>query len=361
MTAFLALIATATAADLNGSRVFYNGAISGYNFRIPAIVQAEDKTLVAFAEARHGGDSSVDHIAFSRSTDSGMTWSNVTFAAGATDSPAVRKACAADITACRVGNPAAVYDAFKKRIIVIFAIRGFQGGEDAIGMGMVTSSDSGMTFSKIIDLSVTFGAANASMPGPGTALQLRGSGKHAGRLLLVSHHGAYQRDYVTYSDDHGTSWKTINQTFPHMDEAALTQLPNGSVLLNMRHTSSPKTGRAIALSRDDGQTFTNISYDSTLESPVCQASIVSFDGATYFSNPASTHGRNHLTIRKSVDNAATWSGGSLLVQEGNSAGYSCLVRGMLPPKKGEPGPVGGILYEDTKGGISFARFPLAMK
>ena len=77
--------------------------------------------------------------------------------------------------------------------------------------------------------------------------------------------------------------------------------------------------------------------------------------------PREASSRSHLTIRKSIDNAATWGGGSLLVQAGGSAGYSCLVRGMLPAKPDEPGPVGGILYEDTKSGISFARFPLAMK
>ena len=113
-----------------------------------------------------------------------------------------------------------------------------------------------------------------------------------------------------------------------MDEAALTQLPNGSVLLNSRHTASPKEGRAVAVSNDGGDTFGPLGYDKTLISPVCQASIVSFDNATYFSNPASTKGRNHLTIRKSTDNAHTWTS-ELLVEAGSSAGYSCLVKGAI--------------------------------
>ena len=84
----------------------------------------------------------------------------------------------------------------------------------------------------------------------------------SGRLLAVSHHGAYVHDFVTYSDTDGRTWKTIPQTFPKMDEvfaallilqliitlhtssltcvleAQMTQLPNGSVLLNMRHQVS---------------------------------------------------------------------------------------------------------------------------
>eukprot|EP01050_Picozoa_sp_SAG11_P043618 SAG11_NODE_20747_length_439_cov_0.608824_2_plen_107_part_01 len=87
-------------------------------------------------------------------------------------------------------------------------------------------------------------------------------------------------------------------------------------------------GAGTARSTDGGNTFGSIQFDKTLISPVCQASIVSFDNATYFSNPASTKGRNHLTIRKSLDNAKTWTS-ELLVEAGNSAGYSCLVKGAI--------------------------------
>ena len=99
-----------------------------------------------------------------------------------------------------------------------------------------------------------------------------------------------------------------------------------------------------------------VSYDAALISPVCQASIVSFGNATYFSNPASTSGRNHLSIRKSSDSAASWTS-QLLVQAGASAGYSCLVKGAL---HGQPDS-GGLLYEAADGTIKFARFPLSFE
>ena len=350
-------VGASTPMDLNGTRVFYDGLARVANYRIPAIVQTADHTLVAFAEARHGGDSSASRVAIRSSTDGGATWSDVIFAAGSTNSSAARKACTADCTKCRASNPAVVYDTIRERIVMIVALRGFGAGEDAIGNGLATSSDAGRTWSPVHDLSADWGAANASSPGPGTALQLT-SGKHAGRLLVASHHGAYQRDYVSLSDDGGATWRTVNQSFPKMDEAALTQLPNGSVLLNMRHRhGNPERGRAVAVSLDDGETYGPIGFDTTLVSPVCQASIVSFDGSTYFSNPASTTKRDHITIRKSTDSAATWSS-SLLVEEAASAGYSCLVKGKLPPLPAETHPMGGLLYEATGGVISFARFPL---
>ena len=128
-----------------------------------------------------------------------------------------------------------------------------------------------------------------------------------------------------------------------------------------------------ARSTDGGDTFGPIEFDKTLISPVCQASIVSFDNATYFSNPASTKGRNHLTIRKSTDNAHTWTS-ELLVEAGSSAGYSCLVKGAIQKanshaQQGEPATPslggdgngeGGILYEAVGGTINFAIFPLSL-
>jgi sialidase-1 len=139
-----------------------------------------------------------------------------------------------------------------------------------------------------------------------------------------------------------------------MDEAALTQLANGSVLLNMRHRSSPSVGRGVARSNDGGETWSAITYDKVLISPVCQASIVSFDGATYFSNPASTRSRSHLTVRRSTDDAVTWSD-ETLVQAGASAGYSCLVKGALANRRG------GIVYEGLgEGTIVFSTFPLQL-
>jgi sialidase-1 len=351
--------------DLNGTIVFAAGLGGVANYRIPAIVQTGGKqqpTLVAFAEARDGGDSSASRIAVRASTDTGATWSAVTFAAGSLNSSAACAACAKDnFTSCRVGNPAAVWDSAAAEVVLAYVVRGFGAGEDPIGNGISRSAD-GKAWGKPTDVSAGFMGVqtpHAGMPGPGTALQLD-SGPKKGRLLVPSHHGAYEYDTVTVSDDSGKTWRTIAQTFPKMDESALTQLPNGSVMLNMRHSHDAKTvGRGVAISNDGGDTFGPISFDSRLETPVCQGSIVSFGGATYFSNPASSSGRNHLTIRKSVDNTATW-GKSLLIEAGSSAGYSCLVKGAIQEGGGKASTNGGLLYEAVGGTIKFVRFPLAL-
>ena len=333
-----------TPAPLAGVTVFAPNMEKGVAcYRIPSIIQTKSGVLLAFAEARFGscGDSAVHEISLRRSLDGGTTWTAPRSAVGN--------------ATYLVGNPTAVALSNGDAMLIYVKHSPKCEGDCGTGNGLVVSSDDGLTWSAPHDLSAQWGNASGSLPGPGTALQLASETESStgGRILVPSHHEAYQRDYVSYSDDGGGSWQTIAQDFPKMDEAAMTQLPNGSVLLNMRYQGE---GRGVARSEDGGLTFGPVVFDKTLISPVCQASIVSFRGVTYFSNPASTTGRDHTTIRRSTDNAVTWSS-ELLVEAASSAGYSCLVKGaLLKPKAG--GGEGGILYEAVSSTIKFSRFPL---
>ena len=167
----------------------------------------------------------------------------------------------------------------------------------------------------------------------------------------------YAYDYVTLSDDGGASWRTVNNRhrFPRMDEAVLTQLPNGSVLLNMRHKASLERGRAIAVSHDGGETFGPIAYDA----------------AARVTRLPSVHGQlrwRHLLLRphdpqptesplEHRHQAVTWESSWPITDGGATWGYSCLVKG---PLNGDA-ESGGIVYEAHDASIKFARFPLAME
>ena len=335
----LSLIIASTTADVNRTATVFQPNLANIAcYRIPSILQIES-VLISFAEARKGScsDNAAYAIAVRRSTDGGATWSNVSFIG----SPSYM-----------VGNPASV--ALQDgRAALIFVRHGPKcTGDCGIGNGIVFSSDQGLSWSTPVDLSDDFGVAKGALPGPGTALQ-----STSGRIMVISHLGAYQNDFISRSDDLGQTFTTNKQRFPQMDEAALTQLSNGSILLNMRHRSAPQLGRGIAISHDDGATFSAITYDAKLISPVCQASIVSFNGSTYFSNPADIHARDKITIRKSTDNTKTW-GASLLVHAGATFGYSCLVKGELVVGQKFQG---GILFESSDQTIAFARFNLSLK
>ena len=257
-------------------------------------------------------------------------------------------------------------------------------------------------WSKPSDVSKGFGAASGSLPGPGTALEASG-----GRVWVISHHGAYQRDYLSYSDDHGMTWATSDSTFPHMDEAAITELPDGELLVNMRHTASPAKGRAISRSTDGGMTWSPISYDPALISPVCQGSIVSFNNATVslcgggrcicretptdstrrrhsstfripllesavitfpFARALTTHGpgSHRFSSKQALPRAYVllYAGQKILSQTQvltltltppSHKQYSCLAKGEVGRGSGK----GGLLFEGEVGGtIMFGTFPL---
>ena len=73
------ILLDATAATTYGSKIFYAGDGTGANYyRIPAMLTLDSGTVVASIDARYGGThdarSNID-IAFSRSTNGGVTWS----------------------------------------------------------------------------------------------------------------------------------------------------------------------------------------------------------------------------------------------------------------------------------------------
>lgn len=326
-------------ANVGAGRVFSPGDRGISCFRIPAALRTVKGSLLAFAEARHGGcgDGSVHEIALRRSVDHGETWGDVVFVVG--DSKNF------------VGNPYPIAMLSGEVALVYVNHSKGHGADLGSGTGVVFSSDDGVTWSQPSDISTGFGKAAGSLPGPGAGVELADSK----RLLVVSHHGAYVDDYISYSDDAGKSWTTVAQAFPKMDEATLADLGDGNVLLNMRHREEKTKGRAVARSSDGGSTWSNITFDRALIGPVCQGSLAAFNGSVYFSNPASPSSRSHLTVRRSGDGGLTWPS-KLEIQAGGSAGYSSLVQGSVGDAQH-----GGILYESTSPGcIDFATFPLAL-
>ena len=87
--------------------VFHNGT-DGYNiFRIPAIIRATNGDLLAFCEAREGGDASAIDLVMKRSSDEGRTWGELRVVQDKED---FRDLFGAQPPAITVGNPAPVVD-----------------------------------------------------------------------------------------------------------------------------------------------------------------------------------------------------------------------------------------------------------
>ena len=141
-------------------------------------------------------------------------------------------------------------------------------------------------------------------------------------------------------------------------EAQVAELPDGSLMLNMRDNRGG--ARSVAVTRDLGRTWEeHPSSRKALIEPVCMASLISVraeDNVTgkdllLFSNPESTRARNRMTIKASLDGGLTWSPEhSVLLDEGTGWGYSCL--SMID------GETVGILYESSVAHMTFQAIPL---
>ncbi|MEX0938696.1 MAG: sulfatase-like hydrolase/transferase [Pirellulales bacterium] len=343
--------------DPVASVVFASGTEDYHTYRIPALIATREETLLAFCEGRKSSRS--DHgnldLLLRRSTDGGKTWQ-----------PARLVYEEGGDAAVTIGNPCPVIDESTGRIWLPFC-----RNNDHV---LVTySDDDGQTWSQPREITASVKPEGWSWyaTGPGVGIQMQ-HGEHAGRLVIPCDHREQvdgrdvKMSHVFYSDDGGQSWKVGQSVAPHTDECQVVELSDGRLMINMRNYWAREGGvpqrggmRAVAVSDDGGQTWSELRFDETLIEPVCQASLIRLppvEGAAgdrlLFSNPASTSTRHRLTVRLSRNAGETWPV-SRLLHEGTSA-YSCLA--VLPD-----GSI-GCLYEggdeNAYEKIIFKRFSL---
>jgi len=339
-----------TAAPVT-TTVFTSGQ-GGFNtYRIPAIVQARNGWLLAFAEGRTNPvlDSGKVELVLRRSIDDGRTWSKL-------------QVVASDSTNF-VGNPSPVVDQKTGRVVVLLMHKSGQDTEAQIDAGqgvdtsrveLVTSSDNGVTWGPVRDIT-----ASVKRPdwrwfavGPGHGIQLT-SGPHAGRLLACADHtdtSGNEGDNLLLSDDGGGTWKLAAVDTPgggpvQPDECTSAQQPDGTIVFSSRNQSgSAQWNRLQTTSSTAGASFAApFAQQAGLLTPVVEGSLLQAPGTTgplLFSAPSDPSDRRNLAVRSSTDGGATWSGGTTITA--GPAGYSDLV--------GVPGGRIGVLYET---GVNF--------
>lgn len=366
----------AEASEFPTVTVFEAGREGYPGYRIPAIVRAANGDLLAFCEARQGGDASEIDLVMKRSSDDGATWSALQVVQESDD---FRELLGENPPEVTIGNPAPVVDLLDPenpgRIWLPFTLENDR-------VFVVHSDDHGATWSERREITkdVKLPEWGWYATGPVHSIQIM-NGPHRGRLVIPCDHrlgddGADRGEngvHVVLSDDHGKTWRlgAIDDTYAdglNSNETTVVELSDGTLYFNTRDQKGDAPGtRGEAWSKDGGETLESRDPKWTafrpqvgkaMDPPVVQCALWRMeDGRVLFSGPddsgPSGKGRSDLRLRISEDETESWRDGAL-VHVGPAA-YSDLV---------EVGDGVGVIFEngspDQKSAyqrISFARVP----
>ncbi|MCU0795981.1 MAG: exo-alpha-sialidase [Akkermansiaceae bacterium] len=302
--------------NLVETTVFAN-VVDGYPvFRIPAVVRANDGTLLAFCEGRAGiSDGGNIDLVLKRSTDNGLTWGPLILVH--------EEGGTAPIT---IGNPAPVVDRTTGHIHLLFC-------RENDTVFHTVSTDNGLTWAQRKEITANVKSAGWGWyaTGPVHGVQLK-RGNQAGRLVIPANHriGAAGSDsgsfgsQILYSDDHGVTWR-MDATFEASNGAAPNEttlvelMPaagGGSrIYINSRDYGSDPGNRSQAWSEDGGTSYTG-PFDGNphFVTPVCQGSLLRYSSIdegddvsrVIFASPNGS-ARSNGSIWISTDEAVTWS------------------------------------------------------
>lgn len=338
------------------------------SFRIPGLVTTNKGTLLGVYDVRY--NSSVDlqeyvDVGLSRSTDGGKSWEKMRLPLSFGEYGGLPKAQNG------VGDPSILVDTQTNTVWVVAAWTHGMGNQRAWwsshpGMDinhtaqlvLAKSTDDGKTWSKPINITeqVKDPSWYFLLQGPG-----RGITMSDGTLVFPTQFIDSTRipnAGIMYSKDRGKTWKMHHLARTNTTEAQVAEIEPGVLMLNMRDNRG--VSRAVALTKDLGKTWTeHPSSRKALQEPVCMASLIHVDAKDnvlnkdllLFSNPDTTKGRNHITIKASLDKGLTWlPEHQIMLDEAEGWGYSCLT--MIDKE------TIGILYESSVAHMTFQSIKL---
>lgn len=332
-------------------------------FRIPGMVTTNKGTLLGVYDIRY--NNSVDlqekvDIGVSRSTDKGQSWEPMRVAMTFKENGGLPHGQNG------VGDPSILVDEKTNTVWIVAAWTHGMGNDRAWWNSMpgmtpdetaqlmlVKSEDDGKTWSEPIN--ITSQVKNPSwyflLQGPGRGITMS-NGTLVFPIQFIDSTRVPNAG-IMYSKDRGKSWHLHNLARTNTTEAQVVEVEPGVLMLNMRDNRGGS--RAVATTEDMGKTWReHPSSRSALQESICMASLIKVDGKDnitgkkllLFSNPNTTKGRHHITIKASLDGGLTWpKEHQVLLDEGEGWGYSCL--SMIDSE------TVGIFYESSVAHMTF--------
>ena len=289
------------------------GDYNSTNYRIPAVITAKDGSIVAVTDKRkyNEGDLPEDiDIVCNRSTDGGHTWSEpYTIALGTGVNHGF-------------GDCALAWSNDDNGLIA-----GFVGGpglwystpSNPIRTYICKSYDNGQTWTEAEDITNFIFGDNCIIPEQRTwRASFFGSGNglrtSTGRIMFVAaiRENTQQvlYNHAVYSDDNGQTWHVSGRASTSGDEAKVTELVDGRILMSIRHAGN----RWYNISEDGGETWqptTSTWYDIT--APACNGDMIRYtsvnqghDRNRLLHSVPYGNSRTDVTVYVSYDEGETW-------------------------------------------------------
>lgn len=332
--------------------LFQPGDYNSTNYRIPGVITAKDGSIVAVTDKRkyNQGDLPEDiDIVCRRSTDGGHTWSEPYNIAQGTGYNHGFGDCVLAWTNDDNG-----------------LIAGFVGGvglwnstpSNPIRSYIARSYDNGQTWTEPEDITDFIFGSNCVVPEHRTwRASFFGSGNglitSTGRIMFVAAiretTAQSLSNYAVYSDDNGITWHVSGRASVSGDEAKVTELVDGRILMSIRHNGK----RWYNISNDGGETWqSSTSTWNDITAPACNGDMIRYTSVNQgFNKNRLLHSvpfgssRTDVSVYISYDEGETWPVRKCIVPY--SSAYSSLC--VLPD-----GTIGLYVEEEYPGNSGYS-------
>lgn len=332
--------------------LFQPGDYNSTNYRIPGVITAKDGSVVAVTDKRkyNQGDLPEDiDIVCRRSTDGGHTWSEPYTIAQGTGYNHGFGDCVLAWTNDDNG-----------------LIAGFVGGvglwnstpSNPIRSYIARSYDNGQTWTEPEDITDFIFGSNCVVPEHRTwRASFFGSGNglitSTGRIMFVAAiretTAQSLSNYAVYSDDNGITWHVSGRASVSGDEAKVTELVDGRILMSIRHNGK----RWYNISNDGGETWqSTTSTWNDITAPACNGDMIRYTSVNQgFNKNRLLHSvpfgssRTDVSVYISYDEGETWPVRKCIVPY--SSAYSSLC--VLPD-----GTIGLYVEEEYPGNSGYS-------